>query len=336
MEHRLYGAIGRVFGDKVTVVKGFNVEQIATILEEKWDSFADPVSVGLDATKFDMHVCEGMLEWEHSIYRALWRGDKVLERLLKWQMNNEGFGYCDDGKLKYKVKGRRFSGDMNTGLGNCIIMCAAVYAYASERGISIKLMNNGDDCQVLMERKDLKTFMSGLCEWFLQICFRMTVETPVYDISEVEFCQMKLVHTAKGPVMVRNIDTAREKDSISVIPLDTEKSYRKWLWAVGECGLSACSGVPIMQSIYQCYMRHGLPSKMGESVAMSSGMRDFLAKGMPSEWSEISDQARIDVMVAFGYTPEEQMAIEEHYNHLVLDYSVRDVAELNEIFPARL
>lgn len=335
IEHRVYGAIGKVFGDKVTVVKGFNVRQVAVLMEEKWNSFGRPASIGLDATKFDMHVCASMLKWEHSVYLDLYGGDRELEKLLKWQVHNQGVGRCDDGKLKYKVEGRRFSGDMNTALGNCLIMCAMVYTYAKMRGVEIKLMNNGDDCQVFMEERDVSRFRQGLGEWFIQLGFRMTVEDTVYELSQVEFCQMKLVHTGGGPVMVRNIERAREKDSMSIIPLDSEKIFRKWMGAVGECGLALCSGVPIMQSMYEAYMAHGLRSRLGESVAMQSGAR-ILARGLESKWSVVTDLARADVFTAWGITPDEQRAIEADYQQLALVYSVRGIDELDDLQHARL
>ena len=70
--------------------------------------------------KFDMHVSPAALAWEHSIYTSIFPRDKFLKKLLRWQMNNRGAGYCGDGSLKYSVTGKRFSGDMNTGLGNCL------------------------------------------------------------------------------------------------------------------------------------------------------------------------------------------------------------------------
>lgn len=330
IEHRMYAAIGRVFEDKVTVVKGFNVVQVAQLMEEKWYSFGRTVSIGLDATKFDMHVCAGMLQWEHSVYQSLYPGDKELARLLRWQVDNKGVGRCDDGKLKYSVKGRRFSGDMNTALGNCLIMCAMVYTYAKERHIEIKLMNNGDDCQVFMEERDEPRFRVGLSEWFLKLGFRMTIEPTVADLSAVEFCQMKLVHTGAGPVMVRNIDKAREKDSMSIIPLTSDKIFRKWMYAIGECGLALCSGVPIMQAMYRCYMRHGVPSKLKDSVAMETGAR-MLARGLCSKVSPVTMEARADVLVAWGYTPDEQMALERYYDTYVPKYEPRGIDELIEL-----
>jgi len=329
-EKRLYNGIAKCFGGNVTVVKGYNMREVGRIVKDAWDSFGEPVAVGLDATKFDMHVSEGMLKWEHSVYNSLYNNDPELKRLLRMQLDNRGRGYCDDGNVRYSVRGRRMSGDMNTGLGNCVIMCAAVWTYAQERGVEIRLLNNGDDCQVMMESKYLNTFLNGLDGWFQGIGFRMTQEEPVYTLPELEFCQMRCIETVHGPVMVRNIDKAREKDSMSIIPLDNERVWRKWLYAVGECGLALCSGVPIMQSLYKCYMKNGVQSKLGESVAMASGAR-MLAIGLQAKTAAICDSARVDTFVAWGYTPDEQVILEEYYDTLVLSYNTRAVINLQEI-----
>lgn len=330
IEHRLYKAVSRVFGEPNVIIKGFNVEEIGGIVSRKWNSFSNPIAIGLDAVKFDMHVSAAMLEWEHSIYKQLYRGDKELERLLTYQVDNKGVGYCEDGKLSYRVKGRRFSGDMNTALGNCLIMCAMVHAYCKERDIPVKFINNGDDCVVFMEREHEEKFRNGLDQWFMDMGFRMTTEETVTELESVEFCQMKPIKVAGGWTMVRNFDTAREKDSLCLLPLNDSKSMRKWLYAIGECGLALCSGIPVMQSMYECYMRNGEASNMGSSVQMQSGAR-FLAVGLASRSAEVTPDSRVSFMVAWGYTPDEQVALENYYSTLTLEFTDNTVDNLDDI-----
>lgn len=335
-EHKLYKAIARVFDDDLPVVmKGMNVRQVAEVIVEKWDSFGECVVIGLDATKFDMHVCKGMLQWEHSIYLCLAGQDPEFRRLLNMQLENTGVGYCEDGVLRYKVSGRRFSGDMNTALGNCIIMCAMVWCYARARGIRIRLANNGDDCIVFMDRKDVENFSFGLEEWFFELGFRMTVEAPVYKLADIEFCQMHPIQTRSGWTMVRNFDVAREKDSMSIIPLTTESLFRKWIYAVGECGLALTSGVPVFQEMYKMYMRNGIPSKISKHPAMASGAR-MLSKGLAAKEDIIVPMARVTFFEAWGVTPDEQVALEKYYASLVLPYSVRAIDSYSEYTNAPL
>jgi len=331
IEHKLYKAIRKVFGDGPTVIKGYNVKEVATIMTGKWNSFNKPVAIGLDATKFDMHVSASMLNWEHSIYKRIYNGDQMLNKLLSWQLNNVGKGYCDDGKLQYKVKGKRFSGDMNTALGNCIIMCAMVWSYARSRGVDIKLMNNGDDCVVFMESSELSKFQDGLDEWFLALGFRMTVEEPCYALPEIEFCQMRCIRTANGPVMVRNIPVALSKDAMCIIPLETESTMRKWLGAVGECGVALCDGVPVMQSYYNMYCRNGVKdSKISESVAFRTGVH-MLMQGMVTTNTKVSEEAREDVYIAWGIPPDAQIDLELQYDNMGIDFGDEEISDYTEV-----
>jgi hypothetical protein len=113
--------------------------------------------------------------------------------------------------------------------------------------------------------------------------------------------------------MVRNIDVAREKDSISLKPFTSESAFRKWIYAVGECGLALCAGVPVMQSFYKSYMRNGLPSKMGNDPALATGM-SFLRGQLKCEELPVTPEARAQVFDIWGMTPDEQVALEDLYD----------------------
>lgn len=324
IEHAIFKRIDAIFGDP-TVMKGYNVKEVAMHLKTKWDDFEDPVAVGLDAVKFDMHVSAPMLHWEHSIYLAIYRYCKILRKLLQWQMHNQGSGYTKNGKLHYKVKGRRFSGDMNTGLGNCLIMCAMVWTFAMQRGIKVRLANNGDDCVVIMERRDLQKLTQGLDEWFLNMGFRMTCEHPVYTFEQIEFCQMHPVWNGTEYVMVRNIKTALQKDTMSVLNLSNEIMVRKWFDAIGECGLALTAGVPVLQSFYEAYLREGIPAgKLVATPQLATGMR-MMRGDLQSKSQPITPESRYSVYLAWGLTPDQQEALERHYEEWTYEHTQVDI-----------
>jgi len=236
-------------------------------------------------------------------------------------MKNVGRGYCADGKVKYHFTGKRCSGDMNTALGNCIIMCAMVWAYAKERGVDIKLMNNGDDCVVFMESWDLERFQNGLSDWFLELGFRMVCEEPVYDIEKIEFCQMHPVNTVNGWTMVRNIPIVLHKDSLCLLPLRNEKEMREWLGAIGECGEALTAGVPVLNAFYKAYTRNGSKrTKFGETLLLHSGTR-YLRQGIDRVEEAVTPEARFGVWLAWGILPDHQVALEERYGALTVEYS---------------
>ena len=321
LEPAIFKAIARVFGDGPTVMKGYNVRQIGGIIRGKWESFRKPCGIGIDAVKFDMHVCLEMLEYEHGFYTNVY-SQAELKKLLKWQIHNRGIGYCSNGKLRYQVKGRRFSGDMNTSLGNCIIMCALVHAYSKHKGIHTKLINNGDDCVVFMESGDADAFMVGFTAWFMQFGFRMTVEKPVYEIEHIEFCQMHPIWTPSGYVMVRNVDKSLAKDSMALVSVNNEKSARTWLKAIGQCGASAAPGIPILQEFYQLFDRQSnRTSKIMNSAQMLGGFF-MLSRGMEQCTRVIDPGTRVSFMTAFGYTPDEQRAYEDKLRKFEICYDV--------------
>nr|QDH90790.1 MAG: RNA-dependent RNA polymerase [Riboviria sp.] len=102
IEHIVYKIIAVMFGAP-TVFKGLNASARGKQLLAHWNHFDDPVAIGLDASRFDQHVSLECLVWEHSIYKLFFRKDKYLERLLKWQLHNTGYGYEVDGKLKFEL-----------------------------------------------------------------------------------------------------------------------------------------------------------------------------------------------------------------------------------------
>lgn len=322
IEHRIYHAIDKIYGDGPTVIKGYNIERVARIMRGKWRSFKRPVAVGLDAMKFDMHVSDVALRWEHGVYNKIFRSTELM-KLLDYQVNQQGGARCKNGHLTYKVVGRRASGDMNTALGNCLIMCALVHAYAKERGVDIKLMNNGDDCVVMMEDCHLQTFLHGLDAWFLEMGFRMTTEKPVYKLAEIEFCQMHPIESGYDDItMVRNIPTALRKDTLITVDVSTEKAMLAWCTAVGTGGLSLSGGIPVMQEFYRALIRigKGVANNVMKELSRNSGMY-MLGKDVQRVESEPTAEARLSVFVAWGITPDQQEALEEYYRNFEFTYS---------------
>lgn len=308
LEHHLYRAVAVAFGEGAVITKGLNLIGTAGCLRQKWDNFKCPVGIGIDATAFDAHVSSPWLRWEHDIYNRIFKDSRLAE-LLTWQIDNRGKSFCPDGRLRYKVNGRRFSGDMNTGLGNCLIMCSMVYSYAAHRGVKINLANNGDDCVVFMEQEDMEVFMGGMSEWFSELGFRLTFEAPAFNFEAIEFCQMHPVLIGDEWRMVRVPKVAFEKDTMCTLSVSDEE-YLGWLSGVSDCGLATSSGVPIMQEFYL-----NLRLAAGDRVAPDrlvehTGMK-HLSRGMASRFAPVEEASRFSFWLAFGVDPETQMAIEE-------------------------
>lgn len=309
MEKPICRGIGRIFGHP-TVMKGYNAHETGRLMREKWEMFDDPVGVGLDAERFDQHTSVHALRYEHSCYVSMVPvGDrKEIRRLLSWQLENKGFANMDDGRVSYTVQGCRMSGDMNTGLGNCLLMCAMIHAYASERFKRFQLANNGDDCVLIIERRDLQR-MADLPEWFLEMGYTMKVEEPVDVFEEIEFCQTQPVFDGERWVMCRNPKICMPKDCVSLIPMNQGNAGKAWMTAVGECGMSLSGGLPILQEFYSRLIKAGDGKRMKEGIHMETGFFN-LARGMDRHYKPVSVEARVSFWKAFGVTPTMQEILE--------------------------
>lgn len=333
IEHRIYRAIQlAVKSPHPVVMKGFNASQVGEIIKSHWDLYDSPVGIGLDAKAFDQHVGPGLLKLEHSVYTRLYHNCAKhpalppLGELLEWQIENQGTGTCFDGKLRYKVKGRRFSGDMNTAMGNCLLMCISVQSFLEGNSIRATFVNNGDDCVIFTDRSELLKITTHLTNYFdTSVGFQLVVERPVFELEQVEFCQSHPVLVGGEWRMIRNFDAAREKDSFSLLNLDAPNMAEYWLRAIGDCGMALCSGVPVFQELYQLYQRSGKISKVAKSVQMESGML-FLANGMEAKRTRIEPDTRVSFFYAFGVTPDEQVALENYYRKLKLNFSITQAA----------
>lgn len=337
VEERLYVAIAKVYGDK-TVVKGVNALESARIIKGKWDHFDDPCAVGLDAKRFDQHVSQSALRWEHGVYVDSFRCKdhrRRLSRLLEMQLKNTCRGYCTDGKLKYTVEGGRMSGDMNTGLGNCLLMCAMIYSYSKHLGVEVKLANNGDDCVVFMEKRDLQRFMAEVDVYFLDLGFSMEVEKPVFEFEHIVFCQTQPV--CSGVVgeymMVRDPRVALAKDCVSSTWYPAPRQRLGWMDAVGMGGMAMCGGIPLFQEFYARLIKDGKFDRK-ITIVQSWGVR-ALGKDMVRSYSAITDATRASFYLAFGVTPEEQIETERFYkmSTIKLDDGIAVPPSLLPFFP---
>lgn len=318
LEGRVYRAIAKLCGGP-TVMKGYNADQVGKIVASAWGEFLDPVAVSLDASRFDQHVSEAALRWEHLVYLDAYgecdaEQREELAKLLEQQIHNTGYVHLPEADVKYKVRGNRMSGDMNTALGNCLLMSLMVRQFCKERSINFRLLDNGDDATVIMDKRDLSGFMADVRPWFLAMGFTMKVETPVYILEQIEFCQTHPVKVGGHYRMVRDPRVALSKDTTWKAPAlqngkPSARAGDAWLRAVGECGLALCGGIPIMQEFYT-YLAIHPKSRSVQGFGTGESGFERMARGMCRNPSAVSDATRYSFWLAFGVVPDSQVALE--------------------------
>ncbi len=315
-EHKIYKSLGKMFGHDV-VAKGKNIQQTAAMFTDAFKSYDRPVAVGIDASKFDMHVRRQVLELEHSVYLSMYKHSDhlpLLRQLLYWQLDNKGVAAVSDGLLSFQVDGTRFSGDINTGLGNVIIMCLIVYSYfRKHRFTRYHLVDNGDDAVIILDQKDY-SILAEFNDYAKKLGFRIVREEPVYILEDVRFCQMAPIYCPNeysDYTMVRDPKNLFQKDIMSTHDLRNRGIRRKWMYVVGMGGLAMYGNIPCLRDFYQSYYRCGdSRSKMMYDREIRNMAFYYWGKGMDTRYSDILDDTRMSYFKAFGVPPHEQILFE--------------------------
>jgi len=313
IEKHIYKGIDKVFGYEV-VFKGYNAEKQASILRKHWLEFNDPICVGCDASKFDLHVSHDALIYESSIYEDYYPGDKHFKELMKCQRFITATATSQDGQVRYRLDRNRESGVPNTGLGNITIATSMFAEYIRVKKVKVRVANNGDDTVIIMERKDLAHFMDGFHQFFLDFGFNMVIEEPVDVFEQISFCSTQPVFDGSIWIMVRDPRKAIAKDCMVVKPLPTEKLVKRWMCAVGKGGISLTGGIPVWQNFYQNFVNKSQGVKPLSDPSMESGLK-WLSEGQTRSFKkELPPIARYSFWLAFGISPMSQIACENYFN----------------------
>ncbi|ABM92360.1 replicase/polymerase, partial [Nootka lupine vein clearing virus] len=301
-------ALDRIWGGP-TVMKGYTVEEVGQHIRGAWCQYSRPVAIGFDMERFDQHVSVPALQFEHSLYMGCFSNDPELRELLDMQLHSFGIGLSSNGYCRYKTEGGRKSGDMNTGLGNCALACLITKHVL--RGVPCRLINNGDDCVVVCDELDAARVMALVAPGWARFGFKCIVEKPVRNFEEIVFCQMQPMFDGETWLMVRTVDVALSKDCHSTVRWDSVKQAKKWLRAVGMCGIRLTGGVPIMQEFYQKMVDSTESCELKNMEGLLEGTGFYiLAKNSKRGYRAISDEARFSFYLMTGIVPDVQTALE--------------------------
>jgi hypothetical protein len=316
IEEHLYALSGVGVGvpPSRAIAKGLNQVERAKLLAEKMSCFDDPVVVSLDASRFDQHVDRELLKVEHSVYLQCCF-DAFFALLLSWQLDNKCFSSRG---IKYKVSGKRMSGDMNTALGNCLLMIIMLVAFMSWCR-KWDVLDDGDDVLVIIERRDLPHLLKTVKIEFLKFGHEMKVENVASRMENVVFCQSQSIEFRTGDYkFVRNPWKVLSCAMTGVKYFNQVGARAKLLYSIGLCELILGLGVPVLQEyalaiLRNCGVSKGLELPFDGSL-MSRVRREMRGLGLRTlervDPQPISMCARVSFEVAFGMTVQEQIRVE--------------------------
>jgi hypothetical protein len=298
------------------IVKGMNPFQRAALLVKKIARFDDPVVFSLDCSRWDKHVSYELLKLEHSFYNSCCN-DPTLARVLSWQLINNCRSRLG---TRYKVKGRRMSGDYNTALGNCLLMTAMVINIFKSVAIHHDIMDDGDDCLVIIERDDMPK-IKNIAACFLDFGHEIKIENIAHVVEAVVFCQSSPVYDGMYWRFVRNPWKVLSNSTTGFLKLREPKLRRKMLYAIGVCELSLNFGMPILQEFCLKLIKLGQECDVQEVLKYDPNFSDLLyrVRGIPlnPKIAEVTIAARLSFTNAFYVTHTEQLDIE----HIIRDWN---------------
>jgi len=304
-----------------TVAKGMNFSERGKVIASMWADFDDPVCIGFDAARFDQHINESLLELEHSIYLKLFSdtnssiGEVKLSTLLKWQRRNICSWNGPEGKVIYKTKGCRMSGDMNTSLGNILVMTMLWYTYREEKGYDFRLLNDGDDSCIICSRTTAAKIQEDVQDFFTQCGITMVVEGIFNTLEDITFCQAKPVFDGENYYLCPNPHKRLFSDLTTMKDMTSAKTFNMQLGSIAACGLAANGSTPVLNTLYR-RMGTGVELFIPDRSHHLYRFRQELVEGMTPIFKQPTWKHRISFYHAFDITPAEQLALEKFYNNL--------------------
>lgn len=359
-EKAIYKAINDVYG-RPTVVSGQNAHQIADMIRGAWDELHEPVAISLDLSRMDQHVSDVALKYEFSFYTKMYRQDPTINT-LRWCLERMIVNKCVmytskngfDVKVAYEKLGSRMSGDMNTSLGNKLLMCSLLYSYFHGHlglipRLDFNVVDNGDDCVVILSRSAHKRYkqLTEQTTAFKRYAFydpanpsRVFPGRLYYTVAAAKltpsawFLEMGFTLKVEGIVSkFEHIDFCQTRPcfidgkwlmvrGLAALSKDTyclkaPEYLKKWMGQVRTGGLNTYGSVPLYSAFYKCFPEYN--GKRDNSWLMEGTGMYYLSQGMTSS-GVVSDANRIAFYETFGVTPWEQVLIEQHYNSLQLGY----------------
>lgn len=316
IEHAAYGLkTDRSFGVPKTLIiaKCLNQKQRARLVRTKWNHFKRPRVYTIDVSRFDKHVKVEHLQATHGLYLSL-INDPDFQRLLSYQLENR---CITEHGVRYKTLGKRMSGDIDTALGNCMLMVAMVYSAVRAQGVrKFDLLDDGDDCLLFVEAGSLNP--DRLVADFVELGMVLKLEGVADKVHQIEFCRSKPVATGEGPKMVRHWDRVMRGFGAGYRHWREPKGCWRVAKAVGACELYLGRGVPILQAIGQAMLEKTADlqfAKVDETMdavfwraKLELGGLDRLGDVKPIP---ITQEARVSFAAAFGVDPSTQRIIEE-------------------------
>lgn len=303
MEEWMYAQLDE-FGTKIFAKS--DPFTVAASLYQKASNFQNPVFLMLDASKFDSCVDKAWIKISMACYLSLFPRRYRRNILHIWRQTLVNRGRTRKG-LRYLTHGTRMSGDMDTSLGNCLIMFLMLKIYLLSHKVKHSLMINGDDSLIVIERRDLEKCRD--IQIFKKFGFNMKFEVAM-TIEEAEFCQARLINTDYGVTMSRNPHRILGRTAWTTDKYNPRR-IRAFINTLGLCERASSYGVPIASIMATKMIEFANTNKKIELPPWLAQWYKDQRKPWKTGPPKISNETRASYESAWGITIAEQLRIED-------------------------
>lgn len=302
MERALYSLMDQ--SGSPICAKGRNAEERARDLRAKAATFARPLFMCLDHSKFDAHITPDLLQVESRFYQRLFGGShrRSVRRYMRMQMRNQG---STKNGTQYYTPGTRMSGEASTALGGTALNILLLRAWLGRTRHCMYV--DGDDSVVIIEQAD-RTRLPDLSDTMLTMCMHTKLEQSTEVFEEVEFCQCRPVEVGGAWRMVRNPLRVLSRAGWSVLPMPSTL-VKRWVRSVGLCEMILGRGVPILQRLGELMAIRGSGRYyMTDKHYEARKLQHSIERVQPLE---VEYSTRLSFERAWGVDPQTQMLIED-------------------------
>lgn len=334
-EDAFYASFQKRNPSGLTTSKGLSPLRRAELIRELWTE-SGSAALCLDFSRFDAHVTVDLLRDEHSCYAEAFGKDRMLTWMLERQCCASGTSRLG---FKYRQTGGRASGDVNTAVGNTLIVLALMKSLLRDRRGNI--LCEGDDCVIFARPEVVLELNAELDQWSANCGVKVT-SSVAFDLSQVDYCSGKVLQHGDGSVShVRNWPKPLYSDGLYVGRVVNDLHASSLRKAMAISALLSYAGQPVYSVLAA---RMWLLSQSGP-LKISASVRSVLANAVSGPfdgvgvslqtrlrecWNmPVSEEARLSFAMSFGVSRERQLELE---SILAQEGSARfDGAELAEV-----
>lgn len=321
IEHKLYKAIGpHPYPKTQFIAKNLNPAQRANLLSSKYQAMSGCVMYEFDVTRFDAHVTEDLIKVEQACYEAM-NSDAEFAQLLKLKRKTKGKVRGDTWTVKYKLKGGRMSGDMDTASSNCAIMATVLALLSEVLGVRCDFVVDGDDSVFFCSDHTIPD--SFFFQFFKDCGLTIKIDNKTTDLSKVTFCQSRLVQLADRQVMIR--DPTKLMSKLTINP-KFDKDAAKLLEVICLGELSIVSGCPVIDPFLRKML--GVARKFTGGKNKLLGSKEWMdyrqRRDVHGDWwklkvTPITPQSRTSFMSSWGWSIYDQHEFEGALDRIEID-----------------